>query len=228
MKLTTRQIQALAVSAACLIGGAAHADFVFGTNPGDIFGYVQILDGGEEELYYDSVFNPALVPYVTNTTIDSEYIAGEFGFSITNTLIEIHAQSTGPTFGGFGITPGTHASALSFDSFTVDTDTQVLLEWALEDYSGLIGADGAFGGIVIGDAANNNNILFNTADFDGGFGHTTGSFLLTLEAGQNYAMNMLVGSLANSDMFVSISVVPGPSAFALLSVGGLMASRRRR
>ena len=71
-------------------------------------------------------------------------------------------------------------------------------------------------------------MLFNTADFDGGFGHTTGSFLLTLEAGQDYAMNMLLGSYANSYMHVSMTVVPTPSAFALLGMGGLGLTRRRR
>ena len=62
---------------------------------------------------------------------------------------------------------------------------------------------------------------------------TSGSVVLTLEAGQNYGMLWRMSAVFQepgdyANLFLNISIVPAPSGLALLGMGGLGLTRRRR
>lgn len=117
----------------------------------------------------------------------------------------------GVTFGGLDASGQTQYNFLIFASRMGVTDNR----------EGVYSIDGANSGMATLNAANNTS---NVALIDGIRANANGEITLSVTAGANNTSANRFWYLG----YVQITVVPAPSSAALLGLGGLVATRRRR
>jgi len=177
---------------------------------GFIINVVSIQDHGSGESALHDLFS-----FDGNATADVDF-ANVSGTSI------VYASDT--SFGGSVSVTGSNATvygSIFTESMMVSETTDVLFEWDK------VSTNAEFlGGMTIFDIATGVDVFQPTTG-------TSGSVIFTLDAGTEYGMiwNMNV-YLQNpgeyADLFVNISIVPAPSTAALLGLGALGLTRRRR
>ena len=136
----------------------------------------------------------------------------------------VNAYANDTAFGGFMDVTGDNGYATvsaHTNRVRVSETTEVLFEWDKQSSN----VDFVGGMLIFDDAAG--------ADLFQPLSGTSGSVVLTLEAGQNYGMLWRMSAVFQepgdyANLFLNISIVPAPSGLALLGMGGLGLTRRRR
>lgn len=106
-----------------------------------------------------------------------------------------------------------------------DSAFDLAIDWDFSNELGL-GAGGFFGDISVIDWTTLTQVF--VIDLNNGIGAEAGSTVVDLEAGHFYSILLDTGATAGGFSVADAYIVPTPASAALLGLGGLVATRRRR
>jgi len=147
----------------------------------------------------------------------------EIGTTTVSTSQTANSMRVDGQWDGGGYLPflGGYGESVMQQFFQVSANADLIIEW---DYSGTNGFPAR--AFVLQDPTL--DVLFEVGGLAGG--PTSGSVTISLTAGTDYAVVMWMGNtfFETENQFISMTLVPAPGAIAVLGLGGLVATRRRR